>query len=193
MGVRNSGAGAIDARNLSDNLLPRPSNTTAVVTESKIATPLMPAASPSELASNKAAAYSRSLIEASLDPLVTISPQGQITDVNTATEIATGRNRAALIGSDFSTYFTEPEQASRGYQRAFAEGQVRDYPLAIRHTDGHITHVLYNATVYRDTAGAVQGVVAGARDVTARLEAEAQLRKASAYARSLIEASLTPW
>ena len=43
--------------------------------------------------------YSRSLLEASLDPLVTISTDGKITDVNKATELATGIPRARLIGS----------------------------------------------------------------------------------------------
>ncbi|MEI6621948.1 MAG: PAS domain-containing protein [Actinomycetes bacterium] len=47
--------------------------------------------------------YSRRLIEASLDPLVTISPAGLITDVNAATETITGRTRSELIGTDFST------------------------------------------------------------------------------------------
>jgi len=38
----------------------------------------------------QAADYARSLIEASLDPLVTISPEGKITDVNEATVKVTG-------------------------------------------------------------------------------------------------------
>jgi PAS domain S-box-containing protein len=54
--------------------------------------------------------YVRSLIEASLDPLVTISPDGKIMDVNKATEKITGVVREQLIGSDFSNYFTEPDQ-----------------------------------------------------------------------------------
>jgi PAS domain-containing protein len=58
--------------------------------------------------------YNRSLIEASLDPLVTIGPEGKITDVNAATEVATGCSRAELIGTDFSDYFTEPEKARAG-------------------------------------------------------------------------------
>ena len=37
-----------------------------------------------------AVGYTRSLIEASLDPLVTISADGKITDVNKATEAASG-------------------------------------------------------------------------------------------------------
>jgi PAS domain S-box-containing protein len=39
---------------------------------------------------NQVSQYSRSLIEASLDPLVMISAEGKITDVNTATEQVTG-------------------------------------------------------------------------------------------------------
>ncbi|HYM75041.1 MAG TPA: PAS domain S-box protein, partial [Candidatus Dormibacteraeota bacterium] len=47
----------------------------------------------------QASQYARSLIEASLDPLVTISPEGKITDVNEATIKVTGMQRAQLIGT----------------------------------------------------------------------------------------------
>jgi PAS domain S-box-containing protein len=76
--------------------------------------------------------YARSLLEASLDPLVTISSQGKITDVNEASVQATGVPRKQLIGADFSDYFTEPDKAREGYQKVFSEGFVRDYPLGIR-------------------------------------------------------------
>jgi len=132
-----------------------------------------------------ASKYARSLIEASLDPLVTISAEGKITDVNEATEKATGRSRAELIGTDFSDYFTEPDKARTGYRQAFAVGFVTDYPLAIRHRDGRIMDVLYHATVYRDDAGQVMGVFAAARDVTERKLAEDKLRQSEA---SLAEA-----
>ena len=139
-----------------------------------------------------ASRYTRSLIEASLDPLVTISREGKITDVNVATEIVTGIARERLIGTDFSNYFTEPEKAREGYQQAFAEGTVRDYPLAIRSMSGKVTEVLYNASVFRNEAGEVEGVFAAARDVTERNRGEAKLRSASLYTRSLIEASPDP-
>jgi PAS domain S-box-containing protein len=134
----------------------------------------------------QASQYARSLIEASLDPLVTISPEGKITDVNEATIKATGFPRERLIGTDFSDYFTEPEKAREGYKQVFAKGFVTDYPLTIRHDDGKLTDVLYNASVYKDARGHVLGVFAGARDVTAQ-------KHASQYARSLIEASLDPF
>ena len=47
-----------------------------------------------------AARYARSLIEAALDPMVTISAAGRIEDVNEATIKITGLSREALIGSD---------------------------------------------------------------------------------------------
>src|SRR3989338_8526709 len=129
--------------------------------------------------------YVRSLIEASLDPLVTISPPGKITDVNEGSNKVTGISREELVGTDFSNYFTEPEKARAGYQQVFAKGFVPDYPLTIRHKDGRLTDVLYNASVYKDVAGKVLGGFAAARDVTAQ-------KQASQYARSLIEASLDP-
>jgi len=111
-------------------------------------------------------AYNRSLIEASLDPLVTINPDGKISDVNTATVRVTGHSREELIGTDFSKYFTEPEKARAGYEKVFRDGLVTDYELGIRHKDGHVTPVMYNATVYRDESGNVAGVFAAARDIT---------------------------
>jgi PAS domain S-box-containing protein len=110
--------------------------------------------------------YSRSLIEASLDPLVTISPEGKVTDVNEATIKITGVLREQLTGSDFSSYFTEPEKASEGYQKVLKEGSITDYPLTIKAHDGRLTDVLYNASVYKDIGGNVLGVLAVARDVT---------------------------
>ncbi len=137
------------------------------------------------LPGRQASQYARSLIEASLDPLVTISPAGKITDVNEAAIKVTGVDRQVLIGTDFSNYFTEPEKAREGYRQVFEKGFVTDYPLTIRHASGKLTYVLYNASVYKDVEGKVLGVFAAARDVTAQ-------KQASQYARSLIEASLDP-
>ncbi len=141
---------------------------------------------------HSASLYTRSLIESSPDPLVTISAEGKITDVNEATVEVTGVPRRMLIGSDFSNYFTEPDRARAGYQEVFAKGFVSDFPLTLRHVSGKLREVLYNASVYRNEKGEVAGVFAAARDVTERKRAEEELRAALLYARSLIEASLDP-
>jgi PAS domain S-box-containing protein len=133
--------------------------------------------------------YNRSLIEASPDPLVTIDPEGKISDANTATERVTGYLRKKLIGTDFSDYFTEPEKAKAGYLLVFREGVVRDYELEIRHRDGHVIPVLYNASVYRDKRGRVMGVFAAARDISRRRLMEQALRESEERYRTAIESA----
>src|SRR5664280_1006143 len=108
----------------------------------------------------------RSMIESSLDALVAISPDGLITDANEATVKVTGIPRVELIGTAFSDCFTEPEKANAIYHLVFEQGMAVDYPLTMRHRDGALTEVLYNASVYRDAGGKVLGVFAAARDVT---------------------------
>ncbi len=110
--------------------------------------------------------YARSLIEASLDPLVTISTEGKITDMNQATINITGVNREHLTGTDFFEYFTEPRKARKVYKEVFAKGFVSDSPLTLRHVGGKLTDVLFNGSVYKDNDGNVLGVVVVARDIT---------------------------
>ena len=121
--------------------------------------------------------YNRSLIEASLDPLVTIGQDGKITDVNHATENITGFTRNELIGTDFSDYFLEPKKAREGYQKVFKEGFVLDYPLEIKNKNGHSTSVVYNASVYKNEFNEVKGVFAAARDITEMKKAEEKLKR----------------
>ena len=119
-----------------------------------------------QAANQESARYTQSLLEATLDALVTISPDGKITDVNEASVKFTGVPRAKLIGTDFCDYFTDPELARAGYKQVFDLGMVNDYPLTVQHLDGRVMDVLYNASVYKDGQGKVLGVFAAARDVT---------------------------
>jgi PAS domain S-box-containing protein len=126
--------------------------------------------------------------EHSLDLFETISPEGKITDVNQATETATGLPSARLIGTSFSDYFMEWERADAGYQLVMRAGFVRDFPLTIRHVSGRTIDVLYNAVVYRNEAGRVQGVFAAARAVTERNRAETELARYRDHLEDLIRA-----
>lgn len=119
--------------------------------------------------------YNRALIEASIDPLVTIGIDGKITDVNKSTELVTGYNRAELIGTDFAEYFTNKEKAAEVHQIVFEQGNVRDFELEINHKKGHKTPVLYNATVFTDTLGNNIGIFAAARDITETKKNEEKL------------------
>jgi len=124
--------------------------------------------------------YARSLIEASRDPLFTISPDGKITDINNASINITDVTRENLIGTDFFKYFTDPDKAREIYKQVFADGFVVDFPLTIR--DGKLTQVLFNGSVYKDEGGKVIGVVVVARDITDHNRIEAELTQAKVRA-----------
>jgi PAS domain S-box-containing protein len=126
--------------------------------------------------------YTRSLIEASLDPLVTISAKGKITDMNEALANITGLTREKLTGTDFLDYFTEPQKAREVYQEVFAKGSVADSPLTLRHKNGKLTDVLFNGSTYKNDKGTVMGVVIVARDVTDQKRIATELTEAKIFA-----------
>src|SRR5665648_231944 len=124
---------------------------------------------------NKGWEYNRNLLETSIDSLVTIGLDGIITDVNSATEKATGLPREKIIGTDFSEYFTEPDKARAGYKQVFDVGKVVDYELYLKHINGSSIPVLYNASVYKDNEGQIIGAFAAARDISAIKKYEDEL------------------
>ncbi|HZL03893.1 MAG TPA: PAS domain S-box protein, partial [Coriobacteriia bacterium] len=138
-----------------------------------------------------AALYARSLIEASLDPLVTISPEGIITDVNEATVTILGFPRDQLIGTPIHLYHTEPEKTDEIYQRVVAQGSLADYPLTLRHRDGTLINILCNLSAYRDIGGNVIGVLAVGRDVTEQRRALAVAQRMAAIIKDADDAIIS--
>jgi len=124
-----------------------------------------------------ALSYNRELIEVSLDPFLTISKDGKITDVNRATEIATGAPREQLLGTDFSNYFTEPQLAKKGYKKVLEKGSITDYELVMKDKLGNQKNVTYNAVLYKDSANKIVGIFAAARDITKRKLIEEEAKK----------------
>ncbi len=133
--------------------------------------------------------YTRSLIEANIDALMTTDPRGIITDLNKQMEELTGCARAELIGAPFKNYFTDQERAEAGIKLVLSEKKLTDYELTVLSRDGKQTVVSYNATTFYDRDRKLQGVFAAARDVTERkrldqvlLEKNVELENAKAIA-----------
>ena len=129
--------------------------------------------------------YSRSLIEASLDPLFVINPRGKITDINKAAIQVVGITRSKLTGTNFYDYFTDPEKACKVYKEVFLKGLITDCPLTIKNY--RLTDVLFNGSIYKDEHGKVVGAVFVARDITAIKKSEQQLF----YAKTMAETAST--
>jgi len=123
--------------------------------------------------------------------MVTISPEGKVTDVNEATVKITGIARERLIGSDYAQYVTEPEKALAFFGQVFETGSLADYPLTVRHVDGTLTDMVCNASVYRDIGGEVLGVFAAGHDVTRQKEAREVAQRMAAIVRNSDDAILS--
>jgi len=119
--------------------------------------------------------YTRSLLESSIDALMTTDPRGIITDVNQQMETLTACTRDELIGSPVKNYFTDPEPAEASIKLVLSEKKVINYELTARARDGRETVVSYNATTFYDRDRKLQGVFAAARDITERKEGEEAL------------------
>ncbi|WP_091204828.1 PAS domain S-box protein [Flavobacterium xueshanense] len=118
-----------------------------------------------EIINNQISKYARSLIEAILDPTISIDIAGKITDVNEATVNITGISRDSLIGTDYFDYFTEPQKAKDIFQEAFTNGFVVDSTLTLHHKKGKLTNILFNGTVFRDDQGNPSGVIVVSRNI----------------------------
>jgi PAS domain S-box-containing protein len=90
-------------------------------------------------------------------PMVTINPAGIIIEVNEKWVRTTGLAQEQLVGTHFLDYFTDAPAATDGNQRVFSWGNVRDFPLAIRHTSDSSFDVRYNASAYKDRRGNILG------------------------------------
>ncbi len=101
--------------------------------------------------------YARSLIEASLDPFITINPKGKITDMNEALATITGKTRNELLNTDFANYFTDPEEARKVYEEVFTNGFVKNYPLTLK--DREYTDVLFNGSLYKGEYGKPRRII----------------------------------
>ena len=117
--------------------------------------------------------YARSLIEASLDPMIVINTEGIITDLNEALVNVTHKSREQLKGTPFERYFANPEKAREVYRNVLEHGFVINYPLTL--IDGVLTDILFNGSVYKDENGNVLGAVIFSRDITEKKRIEKTL------------------
>lgn len=125
--------------------------------------------------------YNRNLIDANVDPFIAINPEGEIIDVNIATENITGISKNQLINSNFANYFINSNKAQEAYKQVYSEGVVRNFELYLKSGNGSEIPVLFNATLYRDTIDNKLKAFVSLRDITEIKKIENELIKLNDY------------
>jgi PAS domain S-box-containing protein len=141
-----------------------------------------------ELAQSKN--YTRGLIDASLDAFMVINLDGTIMDVNEAFVNITGYSREQLIGDYFNNNFADSAAAKKGVEITFNNGQVKNFELDLKTAEGETIPVSFNASVFNNHEGVIQGIFAVARDIRENRKIMKELEDAKNYARGLIESSI---
>jgi len=94
--------------------------------------------------------YRRNLIEASSDPFIIIAKDGTIVDINSATLKTLGFTREELIGSDAYKHFTQPKEVKEIHNKILENGNLSDFSLQLKNTDGKILDIICNGSSFID-------------------------------------------
>ncbi len=122
--------------------------------------------------------YVKSLIESSLDMIISTDPEGRIRQFNPSAERVFGLARTAALGHPWTLLFHDPSEASRLLEKTKAEGHFTGEITAQRHSGEPFT-AFVSASALRDADYHFGGIMAIARDVTERKRIDAELLQAS--------------
>lgn len=93
--------------------------------------------------------YNRSIIEANMDALMTVTKSGKLGDVNEEATAITGKSREELVGSNFADLFSDGEQALRAIKAVEEQHKVRDFELELKTCDGRSIPVAFSAVIFK--------------------------------------------
>jgi PAS domain S-box-containing protein len=146
---------------------------------------------------NRAGAGSRllaSIVDSSDDAIIGKTLDGVITTWNSSAERIYGYRAEEIIGRSVSLLIPPglPNEMNEILDRIRVGERVDHYETRRRRKDGATIAVSLTVSPIHDASGTVVGASAIARDITDRHRIRDQVRLASQYARSLIEASRDP-
>jgi len=124
--------------------------------------------------------YARSIIESSLDAIITVDNERRIVEFNRAAQEMFGYTREEVLGKHVSMLYADPQEAQMVHQNVFKDGKlVRE--ILNRRKNGEVFPSLLSASMMRDASGNLLGIVGVSRDIAERKQAEEKLRYMSMH------------
>lgn len=120
--------------------------------------------------------YAQSIIDCSLDMIITVDMDRHIIEFNQAAEKTFGYRREEVVGQHVDLLYAEPDEAPDVHQTVIEQGQcVRE--IFNKHKSGRVFPTFLSASILRNATGQQVGVMGISRDITARKQAEETVRQ----------------
>lgn len=130
----------------------------------------------------------RLLLESSPDPIVVYDMRGEATYVNPAFEQTFGWSRSQLLGKqiDFVPQENWPE-TKLAIESMLSGKKIIEFETRRSTSDGRVLDVCLSSTLYTDWSGKSAGNIVTIRDISARKQAERQLRRYHDHLEELVQ------
>jgi two-component system, sensor histidine kinase and response regulator len=132
-------------------------------------------------------AFARNIIASSLDMIIVVDKDRRILEFNRAAEDAFGYRPDEVLGHPMDVLYSECRIGEHIYTTAMQQGRYV-HELLNRRKDGTEFVSLLSASVLRDGAGEILGVMSVSRDITEQKHAVTELRKAKEAAEAANQA-----
>ena len=119
----------------------------------------------------------RAIFEESNDVILITTQDGQVVDVNPASETMLGYSREEALKLNTSDAYAHKSDLVNIRHALLNEGAVRDYELKLKRKDGHEIDAIVSSALRYDEDGSVMGVQSVVRDITDRKRAEQERLK----------------
>lgn len=117
---------------------------------------------------------------------------GKLIDINQAALDIVGYTQQEMEAQNTLAHYIDPDERARFEAAISTDGQVRDFPIRLRHRDGHELYCLVTSAAIKNAEGEVTGYQGILRDFTAQKAAEVALRHSEKKFRDFFEASPDP-
>ena len=125
-----------------------------------------------------AEAYSKNLIDNSLDMIISVDNERRIVEFNRGAQIAFGYEKVEVVGKCVDILYAEPAEGSKVNDTTLRTGHCIAEVINVR-KNGETFVSLLSASVLPDAHGRMLGVMGISQDITERKQAEERLQEAS--------------
>ncbi|RLC76916.1 MAG: hypothetical protein DRI81_09430 [Chloroflexi bacterium] len=120
--------------------------------------------------------YVRSIIENSLDTIITVDVERRIVEFNDAAQETFGYRAEEILGKHIDALYLDPLEGVEVYRTTVEQGQCLREVSALR-KNGEVFPSLISASALRNARGELMGVMGISRDISERKRTEESLRQ----------------